>query len=773
MNMCLYDNILNAGGAMVFPSSIRINLLLVVFTGLLAMLAVIVASGIERRNNEIDHAMQTTLRLAEHCAGMQEMELERIQGVLAHLAENPVVQRLDEGACNALFKEYLGANPNYVNFALIGPDGLAIASALPFTKPKDLSRRQEIMDTLATRSFSIGEYSVGQVSNQHILPVAHPVFDAAHRLTGVLIATLKLQEYGAFFQRAALPPGSFVGLADHHGKRLYRSPLDGHELGAPIAENVWNHLQDIPRAGVFTATNSNGRRQVFATRRLAVREGQEPYLNIFVGIPEDIVLADADAVTLLYLEWGSAGIAVSVVLAWIIGYYAIHVRLRNLVSAARRLGAGDLTVRSGLAASRGTIGNLALEFDRMAAALEKDAHARETAIQEATKANAAKSEFLANMSHEIRTPLNGIIGMLQLLGMSGLTGEQREHLDAALDSGKRLTALLSDILDISAVEAGKLRITHDRVDLTDLLDALEKMFRPSARQKSIDLAITVHPGTPKIFMGDKLRIRQVLFNLVGNGLKFTTSGRIAVDVSPLPGGPASGRTLLFSVSDTGPGIDESEYDLIFETFGQASQGYTRFHQGAGLGLPIVKRLVELMNGTLCLDSDSRQGTTFHVTIPVADIEETPETAPHQESPTALPSAQEEALRILLVEDEPINVLATTKLLEKKGFFVDTAENGATALIKSGCGRYDAILMDIQMPVMNGVEATRAIRSGMAGETNAQIPIIAMTAYTMNGDRERFLDSGMNAYLAKPLNIDTVCATILAAIDENRSTMRAS
>lgn len=730
-----------------FPSSIRLNLILVVLAGVLPMLAVILFSGIERRDKEIRYAQETTLRLAETYAYMQESELDRIKNVLATLAQTPEVQAVDEEACNALFRDYLGANPNYANFALIGVDGFAVSSALPFEKPKDLSDRKEIIEALATGDFSVGEYSIGRVSGLQILPVAYPAYDADGEMICILIASLKLEEYATIFQQANLPAGSFVGLVDHQGRRLYRYPEDGREIGTPIPEIVWSHLTAIDRAGMFSAQDSTGRNLVFAVRRIGITEGSVPHLNIVVAIPESILIEGADGVTAMYFRWGGLAVALSVLLAWMIGHYAIYKRLAKLASVADRLGAGDLNARSGMTPLRGSIGTLASVFDRMAGALEQYVRDLEKAKQDAERSDKAKTEFLANMSHEVRTPLNGIIGMLHLLGMAQLTDEQKQFVQYASQSSKRLTTLLSDILDVSRVEAGKLECLSEPFEFRDAMLSVEHLFIPVARQEGLDFSVSIDPAIPDRLRGDTTRLQQILSNLVGNSLKFTEHGAVALEAWSLPAAKAGHCRLLFAVSDTGAGIPDDKLEGIFESFSQVGEGYTRKNQGAGLGLTIVKRLVSLLGGTICVASEKGVGTTFYVSLPYLV-----ESAPQAEAEEPDAAAESRGLAILLAEDDMVTQIATTKLLEGKGHQVKTTVDGEKALAELRTGSYDLVLMDVQMPNMDGITATRLIREGEAGEKNKDIPIIAMTAYAMSNDKGKFLQQGMDDYLSKPVQL---------------------
>ena len=362
--------------------SIRFNLVLVAVLGILPMLVIFILIGVERRTNEIDHAEHTALRLAESYAFTENQELNRIKKVLVNLSQSSAVQSLDEPACNELFKRYLEANPTYANFAMMDTNGFAISSALPFKKPKDLSNRKEVQDALATGGFSIGEVSIGRVSKLQILPVAYPVHNARGEIVSVLIAALKLQGLETLFQHTNLPPGSFVGLVDQRGRRLFRYPVDGRKIGIPIPEAIFKRITKIKKQGMFSAVSGGGVDMVFAVRRLAGSDEQTPYLDIIVGMPREVLIAKVDADTFSYVVLSGVAFVFSILLALLIGHSLIHTKVLDLVSVTERLKLGDLKARSELSYSTGEFGQLSQSINSMADALEKEIEVSAKAEQE-------------------------------------------------------------------------------------------------------------------------------------------------------------------------------------------------------------------------------------------------------------------------------------------------------------------------------------------------------------------------------------------------------
>ncbi len=383
------------------------------------------------------------------------------------------------------------------------------------------------------------------------------------------------------------------------------------------------------------------------------------------------------------------------------------------------------------------------------------------AKESAEKANKAKSEFLANMSHEIRTPLNGLLGMLQLLETTVTQKESREYVHLAIDASRRLTRLLSDILDLSKVEAGKMTIQSFPFDLLETMNQIYELFHPMSDQTGIALNFYLHPMLPRFVVGDANRLQQICNNLLGNAFKFTSTGSISLEAYPLPQDADGQQKILFAVSDTGIGISSEEFNRLFQAFSQVDSGFTKKDRGVGLGLHISQRLVELMGGSIDVSSEPGTGTTFYFCISVG------QTTALSSGSAADSSALQNPLHsasVLLAEDDEISALVVMKQLEILGCSVRHAQNGREVLDLLRDHSFDAVLMDVQMPVMDGVAATIAIRNGEAGENNTEIPIIALTAYAMLGDRQKMIDAGMDSYVAKPIELKQLEKTLIQMLD---------
>jgi len=368
----------------------------------------------------------------------------------------------------------------------------------------------------------------------------------------------------------------------------------------------------------------------------------------------------------------------------------------------------------------------------------------------AEAASQAKSEFLANISHEVRTPLNGVLAMLQLLKATPLDGASMANVDTALASARGLVKILSDILDCSILDAGRLVMHWDAIDFRGLVADIMRMLSVECDRKGLQAVLAVSGDVPRWIVTDAARLRQILFNVVGNAVKFTECGgvRLEVEVASQVGEEIH---VLFSVRDTGIGIPEERLDAIFEPFTQIDGSLTRKYGGTGLGLGIVRRLVDLLHGHILVESGSGQGTDFTFTIRCREA-----SPPVTKTAAAIcPPPSRQQVRVLVVEDEAVNRMATVAMLKKLGYTADAVEDGDQVVAALSRSPFDVVLMDIQMPRVSGEEATRRVRNAVVAGVNPRIPIIALTAHAMAGDRERYLQSGMDDYLSKPVDMDAL------------------
>ncbi|MEK7428983.1 MAG: ATP-binding protein [Pseudomonadota bacterium] len=380
---------------------------------------------------------------------------------------------------------------------------------------------------------------------------------------------------------------------------------------------------------------------------------------------------------------------------------------------------------------------LAIVITNVARTIRRNAKALEAARAEALDASRAKSAFLAMMSHELRTPMNGVLGMAHALAATQLNRQQADYLDMIVQSGDGLMAVLNDILDLSKIEAGKLELEIVSFDVEKLGQQIFLLWSETARLKGLELALEIDPATPAWLAGDPIRVRQILLNLISNALKFTESGGVSIRIAPLPR-----QGLEIVVTDTGIGMREDQQTKLFQAFSQAEISTTRRFGGTGLGLSICRQLAEMMGGNISVASTPGEGSTFRVALPL------PTAAAPAEAEIQHDIVSLEGRQVLVVDDNKVNQAVAKAILEAAGAVVTLADDGLFGLEELRAGQFDAVLMDVHMPRMDGIEALAQIRAGKAGRID--IPVIALTADAMSGEGERLMGLGFDDAHPKPI-----------------------
>ena len=745
-------------------STIRARLVWLVLFALLPALAIIVYDEIQLRQRIFQQIHREAAQVGALMEERTESLIEETRAQLRTLARMPEIHAMNASS-SARLAEILGDEPIYTNLAIADPSGKIVGSAVPFQGEVRFDHFDSFKKTIATKSFSLGKYNFNPISGKPGFNLGYPLLEPDGRLVGVLIASLGFSWVADFIAQADLPREAAMVIFDSDGVVLHRTLEPDNWVGKNMDKSllVQTILQQ-GRAGKAVLKGLDGVERLYAYAPIR-SDTVETNAYLAVGIPTSVAKAEAGRSLLRNLLILIIGGLISVGIASFVSEKLFLYDTRVILKTARRLQAGDLAARTGLPSGPSELRELAQALDKGIASLETASREIVAAREAAEAANRAKSSFLAVMSHEIRTPMNAIINMTSLALETDLTPRQQHYLSVVHSSSKNLLGIINDILDFSKIEAEKLELEQAPFSLRKVLDEVTETFRARVVEKHVELITYVPMDIPDGLIGDALRFRQVITNLVGNAFKFTDKGEISVKVAlrdTVENHEADSKgqvNLVVSVRDTGIGITEEQQGRLFQAFSQADTSTSRKYGGTGLGLAISRRLAQMMGGDLTLESKPGAGTTFFFTAHFGLQEK-------QEAPIPSPPGDVRRHPVLVVEDtetsrELLETFLTSWSIPCTS--VATAEEGV-ALLKEhnrsgGREPFGLVLLDWMLPGMNGLEAAIRIREK---EETRSLPIVLISAYAGKEEEARCAEVGVNVFLQKPITASSLFNAIVEA-----------
>ena len=729
----------------------------------IAVLAPLAGALVQLAGDERRMTIESTRKRAEllisYAIDSQDHVIDEAGTVLRFLADAPEVRSGGPG-CDAFLKRYLGLQRWMMALRLSNPDGSQVCGDRIGTDAQDSGKRDFLTTVLKAKGFALSNLIVNQETGALSMIAGVPVRQG-DRVIGVLSADVNP---GIFDGRspARIDPDLDVHMlvVDRKGTLIAHYPHADKLVGANLRERpVVRKALEVSQ-GSIEAPDLFGVPRLFVFRTLP---GTDATIAIGLNRLSDIAAIDE---TLRYRLVLITVIVLGSLLLGMLGVEGLIFRpMRHLVHTAEAFEHGNLSIRLSQKGA-GEVRILSRALNRMAEAVadrERELMAAkevaENALGRANIASKAKTDFLASMSHEIRTPLNGIIGYTERLLEEKLNARQRRYADLIQVSASALLTVANDILDFSSIEADQIRLQAEPFSLVSLVDDTVSIVSSGAGKKGVPIQIDLDPGLPNMVLGDEARLRQILLNLLNNAVKFTREGHITTLVQH-KGHSAAGEVIRISIIDTGIGIAPEKHDRLFKRFSQIDPSIGREFGGTGLGLAISKRLIELMGGEIGLESKEGEGSTFWIELTL------PKAAERSPSQKAVGPVNTAPARILLVEDIEINQELVQAILETAGHEVDVVSNGEDAIAAVQAKIYDLVLMDIQMPGMDGITATKRIRA--LEQPASHTLIVAMTANVLPQQIRTFIEAGINDHIGKPVKRDDLLARLSLWLPEKSS-----
>jgi signal transduction histidine kinase len=722
-------------------NSLRSRLVLLVLLAIAPITVMTLINGQRERDHAVETAQENLQRLTNLAAANEAQLVAGARQMLRDMAGVPSLTG-DPEQCSRLLANILRQNPDYSNLGLIQLNGDVGCSAVPSKTQVNLADRSHFRRAVHLRRFVAGGYVFGRVIQKHTVNLTYPVLDDEQRVKGVVFASLDLNRLDRFVADIQLPPGSLLLTADSEGKIIARKPDPESWYGKQVSPEMRNAMAAEPGKPVLL-TGPDGVQRLHRFARVG-NNGLTDY-TVTIGIPVDQITANARHDQILDLLALAATIVLALLAAWFVGDVLVLRRVKRLATTANSIASGALDARSGIAYGKEEISELAHALDAMAASLQEKERQHQRAEHQLREADRRKDEFLAMLAHELRNPLAPISAGAQLL-QSGHASDAVVQRTAAIIVRQvhHMTRLVDDLLDVSRVTRGLVTLARVPLDVRAIVADAVEQAEPlmQARQHRFDVEL---PPFPLMVTGDQKRLVQVLVNILNNAAKYTPTGGI-IKLSAR----AEGDKVLLAVSDNGIGMSPELRNRVFDLFAQAARNSDRSQGGLGLGLALVKSLVELHGGSVAVDSPGeQQGSTFTLTLPG-----TRQSALQAQSgQPLLPSHQ---LRVLLVDDNVDAAQTLQLLLEAAGHRVIVAHSAVAALEAAQGTAPQLCLLDIGLPGISGYELARGLRALPA---TASATMVAITGYGRREDRELARAAGFDHYFVKPVDIEALQALI--------------